>query len=1347
MVQPKKRLGRHKSGAKRPGARAAEDRHRHADAQLRESEARFRALTELSSDFYWEQDETFRFVRRVGSSWEKEGYPAESAIGKTRWELPALNLTGDDWRRHRADLEAHRSFRNLEIERPLPDGQTRWISTSGEPIFDPEGRFRGYRGIGRDITAQKLAEKKLKESEERFKTLVERSADAIVLVDANGALLYRSPSSERLFGYSEEQAIGRRFSDFVHEDDLPRVAAAFSKIAQAPGESTSLECRYRHGDGAWHHLEATVTNCLHDPSVRAIVANVRDVTERARAQEEQRRFRIALDSTLDSIYLVDHSTMRFVDVNRAACERLGYSREELLRLGPQDVLKAGRVRIQRVYDAVIAAGERGHVSEERFVRSDGSEGWSMLHRHAVRHAGGWLIVTLGRDITERKRAEEAIGRSEAKFRLLFDSLPAGVVIQDSRGKVMQANPAACAILGLSADQMMGRTAYDARWRLVKEDGTPRLPSEMPSEVVLRSGQAVTDFVTGIFIPEKEEYRWILINSVPIKAGGRQTIETVTTFLDITDSHRAAEALRAREAELRLITDSVPALIAYHDAHYRYGFANLAYREFYTGSQASIVGKTLEDVLGPEIASLARVEIGRALAGEPRQYGRRMRRQVDGSRRDMDITLVPHRDSAGQVVGVYALALDLTRRRRAERALQEREAQLSLVVDNVPAMICYFDSSYKYRYANRAYTEFYTKGEPVEGKTLSEMLGPEVWQAARLNIDRALAGESAHYTRRHVQSDGTAREIEVSMIPDRDSGGRVVGVHTMILDVTERRRADEALRLRNRVVEASLNSVIVVELRGTGREVVYVNPAFERITGYLAAEVMGKDLLFLHGEDRDQPGLDVLRRTIAARGEATVLLRNYRKDGSLFWNELRVCPITDEAGHATHMLAVGNDVTERVRYEEEIERSANFDSLTGLPNRNLMNDRLAQAILQAGRARRTLAVLFVDLDNLKRINDSLGHAMGDTVIMATGKRLAEALRTGDTVARLGGDEFVVILPDLKHEEDAASVAAKVLNFVGTPLNLEGREFVLTASIGVALWPKDGPDAPTLIRHADTALYRAKEEGRNCFRFFAPEMNDRVVQFVALEENLRRALQDREFELHYQPIVPIEGGAPVGAEALLRWRRPDGSMISPAQFIPVAEESGLIVPIGRWVMEQAMAQAAEWNRARSEPLYVSINLSMRQFRDPDLVEVVRSSLAKAAVRPNLIAFEITESAVMHNVEEAVRLLQALKGVGVRLSVDDFGTGYSSLAYLKRFPIDLLKVDRAFVRDVATDRGDQALSRAIIALGRSLGIAVIAEGVETLEQVRYLSENGCTLAQGFLYGRPVRPADFALAGPNPR
>jgi diguanylate cyclase (GGDEF)-like protein len=433
--------------------------------------------------------------------------------------------------------------------------------------------------------------------------------------------------------------------------------------------------------------------------------------------------------------------------------------------------------------------------------------------------------------------------------------------------------------------------------------------------------------------------------------------------------------------------------------------------------------------------------------------------------------------------------------------------------------------------------------------------------------------------------------------------------------------------------------------------------------------------------------------------------------------------------------------ERKRYQVQLEHQANYDALTGLPNRNLLHDRLRQAVYSQ-RAPRNIGVVFMDLDHFKLINDSLGHSTGDKLLKGMAERLRAVLREGDTVGRVGGDEFVLILSDQANEEGVFRTMQRIAAKVAEPIVIEGRELYVTCSAGISLYPQDGRDVDTLLRNADAAMYRAKEHGRANFQFYTSEMNERVSDRLALESALRRALERREFALHYQQKVDLRTGEIIGAEALVRWSHPEWGLVRPARFIPIAEETGLIVPLGEWVVHEAARQCRAWREAGLNPGVVSVNLSARQFRQEGLVRTVSRILEETGLDPASLEMELTESMVMHNVETAIATLQGLKSLGISLSVDDFGTGYSSLSYLKDLPIDTLKIDRAFVRDIGTgaEAEDGILAQAIISLGHAMHLKVIAEGVETDAQVHFLKRHGCDQVQGFLYGEPVPPEQFA-------
>jgi diguanylate cyclase (GGDEF)-like protein len=438
--------------------------------------------------------------------------------------------------------------------------------------------------------------------------------------------------------------------------------------------------------------------------------------------------------------------------------------------------------------------------------------------------------------------------------------------------------------------------------------------------------------------------------------------------------------------------------------------------------------------------------------------------------------------------------------------------------------------------------------------------------------------------------------------------------------------------------------------------------------------------------------------------------------------------------------------ERKRYQVQLEHQANYDTLTGLPNRNLLNDRLRQSVY-GQRDRRSTAVVFMDLDHFKFVNDSLGHSTGDKLLKSMAERLRSVLREGDTVGRVGGDEFVIILNDQSSEEVIFRAMQRIAAKVSEPITIDGKELYVTCSAGISMYPQDGEDVDTLLKNADAAMYRAKEHGRNNFQFYTSEMNERVNERLALENALRRALERREFLLHFQSKVDLKTGAIIGAEALVRWAHPEWGLVRPARFIPLAEETGLVVQLGEWVLREACRQNRAWRDEGLDPGLVSVNLSPRQFRQEGLVHTVSRILEETGVAPTQLEMELTESTVMHNVESAIATLQGLKSLGVTLSVDDFGTGYSSLSYLKNLPIDTLKIDRSFVREIgsgaAGDEGKEeqgVLAQAIISLGHSLHLKVIAEGVETEAQLRFLKRHGCDQVQGFLYGEPVAPEEFA-------
>jgi diguanylate cyclase (GGDEF)-like protein/PAS domain S-box-containing protein len=563
---------------------------------------------------------------------------------------------------------------------------------------------------------------------------------------------------------------------------------------------------------------------------------------------------------------------------------------------------------------------------------------------------------------------------------------------------------------------------------------------------------------------------------------------------------------------------------------------------------------------------------------------------------------------------------------------------------------------------------------------------------------------------------------------------------------ERKAVEDALYVEKERALVTLNSigdaVLCTDISGN---VIYLNLVAESMTGWPREEAIGKPLAevfqIIEGATR-QPARDPMKRAVE-ENKTVGLTANcvlIRRDGFESGIEDSAAPIHDRAGRVIGAVIVFHDVSAARAMSHQMTHSAQHDVVTNLPNRLLLNDRISQAISLARRQNRPLAVIFLDLDRFKYINDSLGHATGDKLLQSVSKRLLAGVRGSDTVSRQGGDEFVILLSEISHPEDAATSAKKIILSLNEPHSIGGHDLDIAGSIGISVYPEDGEDAETLIKNADTAMYHAKESGRNNFQFFKPEMNRRAEERQSLEGCMRHALERQEFLLHYQPKVNLFTGQITGAEALIRWRHPERGLVSPAQFVPIAEDCGMILPIGRWVLREACKQAREWQDAGLPLKRVSVNVSAIEFRAKTFLEEVRATLRESGLEACCLDLELTEGVLMHNAKSTASVLQELKRMGVHLAVDDFGTGYSSLSYLRQFPIDVLKIDQSFVHQISDDPNDSAIVRAIIDMGKNLKKRVIAEGIETQEQLAHLQAWHCAEGQGYLFSRPVPAAQFA-------
>lgn len=624
------------------------------------------------------------------------------------------------------------------------------------------------------------------------------------------------------------------------------------------------------------------------------------------------------------------------------------------------------------------------------------------------------------------------------------------------------------------------------------------------------------------------------------------------------------------------------------------------------------------------------------------------------------------------------------------------------------------------------------GQPLGKEKILDAVHPDDRHKMDAAWQRLMRGEPCSIELRIVV-DGQIKWVRQTIDVDSGHAGRPVTAFGTVRDITRRKLTEENLRLAANVFEGSGEAIMITD---ADEKIISVNHAFIRSSGYSLEEIKGRNPRILSSGKHDADFFRSMRAALTRDGYWQGEIWDKDKSGRVFPKLMSISAIKDEHGIVTHYISIAADITERKEAEKNIHALAYFDVLTSLPNRILLHDRIEQLVASSHRDQQKFALLFVDLDRFKYVNDSMGHGIGDKLLQVVAQRLTECVREGDTVSRIGGDEFVVLLRETG-ADGAASVAGKILEYFAVVSDIEGTQISTHASIGISIYPDHATDAETMIKNADVAMYCAKEQGRNNFQFFTPDLDFHARRLFSMEKDLRLALERNEFLLHYQPQLDLATGKVCGAEALLRWNHPEKGSIAPVDFIPVAEETGQILPVGEWVLRTACRQLAEWRQQGMAVFPISVNLSVRQLRQADLAQLVNDVLQETRLRPDDLELEITEGIMMVDTQASMAFLTQMHELGVRLSIDDFGTGFSSLSYLKRMPLDRLKIDQSFVRDIEIDENDAAIVRSIISLGHRFKLRVIAEGVETLEQMDFLRIRGCDEVQGFYFSHPL-PAD---------
>lgn len=796
---------------------------------------------------------------------------------------------------------------------------------------------------------------------------------------------------------------------------------------------------------------------------------------------------------------------------------------------------------------------------------------------------------------------------------------------------------------------------------------------------------------------------------------------------------AESALRNSEEQFRQLVEQAPDGIFISDLNGRYTEVNGAGCRMLGYARDEIIGKTIEDLFSVAEVNRLRQAKEQLLRGAS-QIAEWSLRRKDGAYIPVEINgnILP--DGRWQ-----AFVRDISERKRIEHALQESQGDLNRA--QAVAQIGSWQLDIRrdeLRWSDESYRIFgVPKGTPMSYGTFLSAVHADDREYVDLKWTAAKNG--APYDIEHrIIVDGKVKWIRERAELEFDSNKAPLGGIGIMQDVTEIRLAHERLRQAAIVFNNTNDGIMLTD---SAARIIAVNRAFETITGFQFEEIVGKTPRFQQSDRQGHEFFEQMWATLGQSGHWQGEIWNQRKNGEIYpaWENIDI--VKDDLGHITNYISVSSDISVIKQAEERLNHLAHHDALTGLPNRLFYRVSLEKSLEQAKRHQRRLALLFLDLDRFKAINDTLGHAAGDRLLQEISARLRHCVRGEDLVARLGGDEFTVILEEISHVEDAAHLAEKIIDAVIQPITLEDKEMVVSTSIGVSLYPDDADNAEDLSKAADAAMYLAKEQGRNTFRFYTAEINTQAIERLSLENSLRRAINQGELILYYQPQIDVTSGATVGLEALIRWQHPERGLTLPQQFIAVAEESGLISTIGNWVMRQVCVQAHSWVAAGLQPPRIAINVSGRQILYDDVFELLHSALHDSGLQPGdvQIELELTETVLqsVQSMERNTDMLQRLRSIGVLIAIDDFGTGYSSLSRLKHLPIDTLKIDRLFVHNIPSDMNDKAITAAIVSMGHSLGLSVIAEGVETVDQLSFLREQGCDEVQGFLFGKPV-PAE---------